>query len=120
MKFPALATTAAACALVLSGCAASMDDASLMKTVPVGAGTSHIAIYPFIECVKAKWSPQASGKLRQYTPDSDGQVLAVRGATSGDSVLLYAQPSAAGTTGYTIYGDVVAASRYVAAAHTCD
>jgi hypothetical protein len=35
-------------------------------------------------------------------------------------VLLYAQPSAAGTTGYTIYGDVVAASRYVAAAHTCD
>jgi hypothetical protein len=119
MNFPALASTAAACALVLSGCAASMDDSNLMKNVPVGAGTSHLDIYSFTKCVKEKWTPQA-GRLREYSPDADGVVLAVRGATSGDSVLLYAQPSAAGTTGYTIYGDVVAASRYVAAAHTCD
>lgn len=120
MKFPALASSAATCALVLTGCAAAMDDNNLMKNVPVGSGTSHLEIYPFIECVKAKWAPQA-GRLRQYPPDADGQVLAVRSASgSGDDVLLYAQPSpAARNTGYTIYGDI-AAARYVSAAHACD
>ncbi|TCK38070.1 hypothetical protein B0G84_3373 [Paraburkholderia sp. BL8N3] len=117
MKYPALVTLAAACTLVLSACASQTDN-NLMQTVPVGSGTSRLAIYPFVECVKPKWTSLAA-KVRQYAPDSDGQILSVHGKGASDSVLILAEPSANGT-GYTIYGDVVAASRYVALAHSCD
>jgi hypothetical protein len=106
-------------ASALSACVSS-DDA-LLRTVPVGSGTSQAKPYDFTRCVKAAWTPIA-GRVREYSPSSDTQALSVpsgSGMTSPSVVVVIAQASANGT-GYTIYGDVAVASRYVAAAHTCD
>lgn len=102
-------------ALALSSCATDTD---LLKTVPVGSGTSRLAIYDFTRCVKNQWTP-LGGRLREYSPGADSEAIGVRGSGDVSTVLALAQPSASGT-GYTIYGDVAVASRYVAAAHTCD
>jgi hypothetical protein len=109
---------AAAGASALSACV-STDDA-LLRTVPVGSGTSEAKPYDFVKCVKAKWTPIA-GRVREYSPSADTQAVSVPsgGLTSQSVVLVIAQASANGT-GYTIYGDVAVASRYVAATHTCD
>jgi len=37
----------------LSACVTQYD--SLIKTVPVGSGTSQLKALPFVACVKAKW-----------------------------------------------------------------
>jgi len=92
MKTQRLAAAAVTFALsvavfALSACATQYD--SLIKTVPVGSGTSHLA------------------------------VLAVHGANGQTMLLIDAEPSANGA-GYTIYGDIVSASAYVADAHKCD
>lgn len=102
----------------LSACV-STDDA-LLRTVPIGSGTSQRAPYDFTRCVKEKWTPIA-GRVREYSPSADTQAVSVPsgGYTSQSVVVVIAQASASGT-GYTIYGDVAIASRYVAAAHTCD
>ncbi len=88
-----------ACALV--SCA-STDDA-LMKTVPVGSGTSKLAPYDFTRCVKAKWA-----------------LLDPRGGYGSSSVVLAVVQQSATSTGYTVYGDVAQTARYVVAANTCD
>jgi hypothetical protein len=113
----AFAVAALAGALILSACAATTDD-SLLKSVPVGSGTSHLPVLAFVDCVKTHWTPKG-GRLRQYSPDVEGQILAVHAAGSPDTVLVLAEPSANGT-GYTIYGDTAAATGYVAATHACD
>jgi hypothetical protein len=114
MKLPALATAFAALTL----CACVTQEDQLVKSVPVGSGTSKLTVLPFIACVKAKWA--ASGRrIGSYSPDPDGQILVVKGPNGTDTVLLQAEPSALGA-GYTIYGDIAAASRFVADAHTCD
>ncbi|AET91267.1 hypothetical protein BYI23_B006600 [Burkholderia sp. YI23] len=102
----------------MSACAAT-DDA-LLKTVPIGSGTSQFKPYDFVRCVKEKWTPIA-GRVREYSPSSDTQAVSIPsgGLTSNSVVLVIAQASANGT-GYTIYGDVAIAGRYVAATHTCD
>jgi hypothetical protein len=109
---------AAAGALALTGCV-STDDA-LLKTVPVGSGTSQLMPYDFTRCVKTKWQA-LDGRVREYSISSDSQAVSIpgKGYASQSTVLAVAQQSASGT-GYTIYGDVAVASRYVAAAHTCD
>ncbi|SAL49197.1 hypothetical protein AWB70_03951 [Caballeronia cordobensis] len=105
-------------ACALSACVAT-DDA-LLKTVPIGSGTSQFKPYDFVRCVKEKWTPIA-GRVREYSPSSDTQAVSIPsgGLTSNSVVLVIAQASANGT-GYTIYGDVAIAGRYVAATHTCD
>jgi hypothetical protein len=103
-------------ALSLGACAT--QDTSLIQTVPVGSGTSKLTVLPFTACVKAKWRKRPL-KVGEFSINADGDVLTVRGATERTLILLDAQPSALGT-GYTIYGDVIAASAYVADAHTCD
>ncbi|SAL21054.1 hypothetical protein AWB71_01027 [Caballeronia peredens] len=102
----------------LSACV-STDDA-LLRTVPVGSGTSQMPPYDFVRCVKSKWTPIAP-KVREYSPSTDTQAVSVPsgGLTSQSVVLLIAQASASGT-GYTIYGDVAGASRYVAATRACN
>ncbi|SAK93462.1 hypothetical protein AWB77_05309 [Caballeronia fortuita] len=109
---------AAVGASLLGGCV-STDDA-LLKTVPYGSGTSRYAPYDFIRCVKEKWTPIAP-RVREYSPSSDTLAVSVPsgGPTSQSVVLVIAQASAGGT-GYTIYGDIAAAGRYVTATHTCD
>jgi hypothetical protein len=108
----------AASGLALTGCI-STDDA-LLKTVPVGSGTSHLLPYDFTKCVKAKWAP-LDGRVREYSLSADTQAVSIpsKGVASQSVVLAVAQQSANGT-GYTIYGDVAVASRYVAATHACD
>jgi hypothetical protein len=105
-------------AAALTGCV-STDDA-LVKSVPVGSGTSHLMPYDFIKCVKAKWSP-LDPSVREYSMSADTQAVSIPGKGYGSQsvVLAVAQQSANGT-GYTIYGDIAVASRYVTAAHTCD
>ncbi|BBU29522.1 hypothetical protein BTHE68_32560 [Burkholderia sp. THE68] len=105
-------------ACLLSACAAT-DDA-LLRTVPVGSGTSQFKPYDFVRCVKEKWTPIA-GRVREYSPSTDTQAVSVPsgGYTSQSVVLVIAQASASGT-GYTIYGDVAVANRYVTATHACD
>ena len=105
-------------ASVLSACV-STDDA-LLKTVPFGSGTSQYKPYDFVRCVKEKWTPIAP-RVREYSPSADTLAVSVPGGgmTSQSVVLVIAQASANGT-GYTIYGDVAAAGRYVTATHTCD
>jgi hypothetical protein len=114
----ALTTGFAVCALALTGCI-STDD-SLLKTVPIGSGTSVLKPFDFVECVKTKWIPLDS-HVREYSLSADTQAISIpsKGLTSPSVVLAVAQQSANGT-GYTVYGDVAVASRYVAAAHTCD
>jgi hypothetical protein len=104
--------------LALTGCV-STDDA-LIKTVPVGSGVSKRLPYEFIACVKTKWAP-LDARVREYSLSADTQAVSIpgKGYASQSVVLALAQQSANGT-GYTIYGDVAVASRYVAAAHTCD
>ncbi|KMZ12748.1 hypothetical protein BHUM_03316c [Candidatus Burkholderia humilis] len=111
-------TAAMAVALALTGCV-STDDA-LLKTVPVGSGTSHLKPYDFVACAKAKWAPM-DARVRIYALSSDTQAVSIPsgGMTSQSVVLAIAQQSANGT-GYTIYGDVAVASRYVATTHQCD
>lgn len=105
-------------ASALSACV-STDDA-LLKTVPIGSGTSQSKPYDFIRCVKEKWTPIA-GRVREYSPSADTQAVSVPsgGYTSQSVVLVIAQASANGT-GYTIYGDVAVGIRYVTATHACD
>jgi hypothetical protein len=105
-------------ASMLSACVAT-DDA-LLKTVPFGSGTSQYKPYDFIRCVKEKWTPIAP-RVREYSPSSDTLAVSAPsgGMTSQSVVLVIAQASANGT-GYTLYGDVAAAGRYVTATHTCD
>ena len=105
-------------ASMLSACVAT-DDA-LLKTGPFGSGTSQYKPYDFIRCVKEKWTPIAP-RVREYSPSSDTLAVSVPsgGMTSQSVVLVIAQASANGT-GYTLYGDVAAAGRYVTATHTCD
>ncbi|WP_250502959.1 MULTISPECIES: hypothetical protein [unclassified Caballeronia] len=105
-------------ACALSACV-STDDA-LLKTVPFGSGTSQYKPYEFVRCVKEKWTPIAP-RVREYSPSSDTLAVSVPsgGLTSQSLVLVIAQASANGT-GYTIYGDIAAAGRYVTATHTCD
>ena len=105
-------------ASALSACV-STDDA-LLKTVPVGSGTSQLKPYDFVRCVKEKWTPIA-GRVREYAPSTDTQAVSIPsgGLTSQSVVLVIAQASANGT-GYTIYGDVAVTARYVAATHACD
>ncbi|GAB5094806.1 hypothetical protein YK56LOC_05220 [Caballeronia sp. HLA56] len=110
-------TCAATCfALVLASCA-STDDA-LIKTVPIGSGTSQRAPYDFVECAKARWTP-IGGRVREYSLSADTEAVSVAGKGGASTVLAVAQQSAGGT-GYTIYGDIAVASRYVTAAHLCD
>jgi hypothetical protein len=109
---------AIAAALALTGCV-STDD-TLLKTVPVGSGTSRLSPYDFVACTKAKWAPM-DARVRIYSLSQDTQAVSIPsgGVTSQSVVLAVAQQSANGT-GYTIYGDVAVASRYVAATHQCD
>jgi hypothetical protein len=121
MKTQRLAAAAVTFALsvaviALSACATQYD--SLIKTVPVGSGTSHLAVLPFVSCVKAKWATRPL-KISEYSPNADGDVIAVHGANGQTMLLIDAEPSANGA-GYTIYGDIVSASAYVADAHKCD
>ena len=120
MKTQRLATAAVTFAVfavfALSACTTSYD--ALVKTVPVGSGTSHLATLPFVACVKAKWATRPL-KIGEYSPNADGAVITVHGATGQTMLLVDAEPSANGT-GYTIYGDIVSASAYVADAHKCD
>ena len=102
--------------IALSACATQYD--SLIKTVPVGSGTSHLAVLPFVSCVKAKWATRPL-KISEYSPNADGDVIAVHGTNGQTMLLIDAEPSANGA-GYTIYGDIVSASAYVADAHKCD
>ncbi|SAK72131.1 hypothetical protein AWB79_04050 [Caballeronia hypogeia] len=113
-----IALLSAAAVTALSACV-STDD-SLLKTVPVGSGTSQYKPYDFVRCVKEKWTPIA-GRVREYNPSSDTLAVSIPsgGATSQSIVLVIAQASAGGT-GYTLYGDVAVASRYLAATHACD
>ncbi|MFM0049086.1 hypothetical protein [Caballeronia grimmiae] len=101
--------------LGLAGCATT-DDA-LLKTVPIGSGTSTLATFDFVRCVKDRWTP-LGGPVREYALGTDSQAVSVKGAGGASMVLVVAQPAARGT-GYTIYGEI-AASRYVTAAHVCD
>lgn len=110
--------TLASCALLttlLAGC--QTQDTTLIQNVPVGSGTSTLVVVPFVDCIKAKWGAHG-GKLRQYSQDAEGEIVDVRGPDGRTVVMLVAEPSAHGT-GYTIYGDIAAAS-YVTEAHTCD
>jgi hypothetical protein len=111
-----LPLTIAVATLALSGCVTQYD--SLVKTVPVGSGTSRLAVLPFAACVKAKWAARPL-KIGEYTPNADGDVVAVHGPNGQTMLLIDAEPSGSGT-GYTIYGDIVGAAVYVADAHTCD
>ncbi|BAN25338.1 hypothetical protein [Caballeronia insecticola] len=79
-----------------------------------------MAPYDFYRCVKAQWTPIAP-KVREYSPSADTQAVSVPsgGLASQSVVLLIAQASASGT-GYTIYGDIAGASRYVAATRACN
>jgi hypothetical protein len=112
----AAAVTLSVAVLALSACATQSD--SLIKTVPVGSGTSHLATRPFVECVKPKWATRPL-KVGEYSPNADGDVITVHGANGQTILLIDAEPSANGT-GYTIYGDTVSAAAYVADAHKCD
>ncbi|WP_236572499.1 hypothetical protein [Burkholderia sp. 8Y] len=103
-------------ALALTACA-STDDA-LLKTVPIGSGTSTLTTFEFIKCVKGKWTP-IGPRVREYGLGADSQAVSIPGQGGSSTVLVVAQPAAYGT-GYTIYGDSAAGSRYVAAAHACD
>jgi hypothetical protein len=122
MKTPRLAAavttamTIATAALALSACVTQYD--SLVKTVPVGSGTSRLTVLPFVGCVKAKWAARPL-KIGEYSPNADGAVITVHGAKGETMLLVDAEPSANGT-GYTIYGDIVGAAVYVADAHKCD
>jgi hypothetical protein len=117
MKKQGIATAfMAVITLTLSACAT--NDTSLIQTVPVGSGTSKLTVLPFTACVKEKWRKRPL-KVGEFSFNADGDVLTVHGTTQRTLVLLDAEPSALGT-GYTIYGDVVAASSYVADAHTSD
>jgi hypothetical protein len=109
MKTQRLAATAVTFALsvavfALSACVTQYD--SLIKTVP------------FVACVKAKWATRPL-KIGEYSPNADGDVITVHGANGQTMLLIDAEPSGNGT-GYTIYGDIVGASAYVADAHKCD
>lgn len=112
----ALTATVAVTALALGGCVTQYD--SLVKTVPVGSGTSRLGVLPFAACVKAKWAARPL-KTGEYSPNVDGDVITVHGPKGETLLLIDAEPSANGT-GYTIYGDIVGAAAYVADAHTCD
>jgi hypothetical protein len=118
MKTPRLAAALSivTTALALSACVTQYD--SLVKTVPVGSGTSRLAVLPFTACVKAKWAARPL-KIGEYSPNADGDVITVHGPKGETMLLVDAEPSANGT-GYTIYGDIVGAAVYVADAHTCD
>ncbi|MGA7815755.1 hypothetical protein [Caballeronia sp.] len=102
--------------LALSACVTTAD--KLVQTVPVGAGTSRLPPLPFVACVKAKWRLRPL-KIGEYSPNADGDVVTVHGASGQTMLLIDAEPSANGT-GYTIYGDIVGAAAYVTDAHTCD
>ncbi len=95
-----------------------LEQMKMVKTVPVGSGTSHLGVLPFAACVKAKWAARPL-KTGEYTPNADGDVITVHGPKGETLLLIDAEPSANGT-GYTIYGDIVGAAVYVADAHTCD
>jgi hypothetical protein len=113
-----MSLSASLCASLLSACVATDD--SLLRTVPIGSGTSQSKPYDFVRCVKSAWTP-IGGRVREYSPGPDTQAISIPsgGLTSQSVVLLIAQASANGT-GYTIYGDIGVAGRYVAATHTCD
>jgi hypothetical protein len=121
MKTPRIAAAVLTLSLsvavfALSACETQYD--SLIKTVPVGSGTSHLATLPFVACVKAKWATRPL-KIGEYSPNADGAVITVHGANGQTILLIDAEPSANGA-GYTIYGDTVRAATYVADAHKCD
>jgi hypothetical protein len=121
MKLPGNATRATTILLTVTtlalGACVTRDDI-LVKTVPVGSGVSRLKPLPFVACVKEKWRarPLAVG---EYSPSQDGDIVTVHGTDGKTLLLIDAEPSASGT-GYTIYGDTVRASVYVADAHTCD
>ena len=121
MKTPRIAAAVLTLSLsvavfALSACETQYD--SLIKTVPVGSGTSHLATLPFVACVKAKWATRPL-KIGEYSPNADGAVITVHGANGQTILMIDAEPSANGA-GYTIYGDTVRAAAYVADAHKCD
>jgi|SRR5580698_6564105 hypothetical protein len=116
MKSHGIAAALTLAAIGLSACAT--QDRTLIQTVPVGSGTSHLPVLAFTACVKEKWRARPL-KVGEFSYNADGDVLTIHGNTERTLVLLDAEPSANGT-GYTVYGDVVAASSYVADAHTCD
>lgn len=118
MKTPRLAAalTFSLAVFALSACVTQYDQ--LIKTVPVGSGTSQLKTLPFVTCVKAKWVKRPL-KIGEYSPNADGAVITVHGANGQTILLVDAEPSATGT-GYTIYGDTISAAAYVADAHTCD
>jgi len=115
-RLAAAAVTLSVAVLALSACATQYD--SLIKTVPVGSGTSRLTALPFVACVKAKWAIRPL-KIGEYSPNADGDVITVHGANGQTMLLIDAEPSGNGT-GYTIYGDIVSAAAYVADAHKCD
>src|SRR3954452_889865 len=88
--------------MALAACV-STDDA-LLKTVPIGSGTSTLGTFEFVKCVKAKWTPMGL-PVREYGLGADTQAVSVRGAGGVSTLLAVAQQSAGGT-GYTIYGDI--------------
>ncbi|KND60222.1 hypothetical protein BVER_00214 [Candidatus Burkholderia verschuerenii] len=102
-------------AMILTGCISTED--ALLKSVPVGSGVSQRLPYDFIKCVKAKWLP-LDPRVREYSMSADSQAVSIpgKGYASQSVVLAVAQQSANGT-GYTIYGDIAVASRFVTAAH---
>jgi hypothetical protein len=112
----AAAVTVTLSVFALSACVTQYDQ--LIKTVPVGSGTSQFKTLPFVACVKAKWATRPL-KVGEYSPNADGAVITVHGANGQTILLIDAEPSANGT-GYTIYGDTIAAAAYVADAHKCD
>lgn len=111
-----VANCLAACfTLGLASCVTT-DDA-LLKTVPIGSGTSTLATLDFVRCVKEQWIPLGA-PVREYGLGADSLAVSVKGKGGASTVLVVAQPAARGT-GYTLYGDI-AASRYVTATHACD
>ncbi len=116
MRKSVTSTLAVCFALALNGCV-STDDA-LLKTVPIGSGASTLATLDFTKCVKARWTPMAP-RVREYGLGPDSLAVSVPGQGGSSAILVVAQPAAYGT-GYTIYGDSAAGSRYVTAAHACD
>lgn len=118
MKLPGIAasTLLTVAALMLTGCVT--EDNQLIKTVPVGSGTSRLKPLAFVACVKQKWAVRPF-KVGEYSPNVDGDVVTVHGTDGRTILLVDAEPSANGT-GYTLYGDTVAANAYVIDAHGCD
>ncbi len=95
-------------ARALGGCVSA--DNALLKTVPVGSGTSHLAPYDFTKCVKSAWTP-LDRTVREYSLSADTQAVSIpgKGYASQSVVLAVAQQSAKGHGLYRV-GDIAVAT----------